>query len=102
LVAVLIYSPDTNNLNKFIAKLRPFTEDGGRKSRANATRLLVVSGVCLTFGVPNLNLQQEKALEEFVSGSDVFTFPTTFVAFLNDHLHPFACMNDPEIKQICT
>jgi len=62
LVAVLNYSPDANNLNNFIAKLRPFTEDGGRKSRANTTRLKAVSGVCLTFGVQNLNPQQEKAL----------------------------------------
>ena len=61
---MLIYSPDANNLNNFIAKLRAFTEDGGRKSQANATRLKAVSGVCLTFGV------QEKALAEFPSGSD--------------------------------
>ena len=31
-----------------------------------------ISGVCLTFGVQNLNPQQEKALAEFLSGSDVF------------------------------
>jgi len=72
LVAVLNYSPDANNLNNFTAKLRLFTEDGGRKSRANATRLKAVSGVCLTFGVQNLNPQQEKALN----------LPTTFVGFL--------------------
>jgi len=77
-----------NNLNNFIAKLRPFTEDGGRKSRANATRLKAVSGVCLTFGVQNLNPQQEKALAEFLSGSDVFVnLPTMFVGFFNDHSH---------------
>jgi len=86
---VLNYSPDANNLNNFIAKLCPFTEDGGRKSRANATlRLTAVSGVCLTFGVQNLTPQQEKALAEFLSGSDVFVnLPTTFVAFFNDHSH---------------
>jgi len=85
---VLNYSPDANNLNNFIAKLRPFTEDGGRKSRANATRLIVVSGVCLTFGVQNVNPQQEKALAEFLSESDVFVnVPTTFVGFFNDHSH---------------
>jgi len=47
-----------------------------------------VSGVCLTFGVQNLNLQQEKALAEFLSGSDVLVnLPTTFVEFFNDHSH---------------
>ena len=30
-----------------------------------------ISGVCLTFGVQNLNPQQEKALAEFLCGSDV-------------------------------
>jgi len=85
---MLNYSPDVNNLNNFIAKLRPFTEDGGRKLPANATRLKAVSGVCLTFGVQNLNPQQEKALAEFLSGSDVFVnLPTTFVGFFNDHSH---------------
>jgi len=75
-----------NNLNNFNAKLCPFTEDGGRKSRANATRLKTAPGVCLTFGVQNLNPQQEKA--EFLSGSDVFVnLPTAFVGFFNDHLH---------------
>ena len=69
---MLIYSPDANNLNDFIAKLCAFTEGGRRKSRASATRVKAVSGVCLTFGVQNLNLQQEKAVAEFLSGSDVF------------------------------
>jgi len=64
LVAVLNYSPDANNLNNFMAKPRLFTEDGGRKSRANAARLKAVPGACLTFGVQNLNLQEEKALAE--------------------------------------
>jgi len=85
---VLNYSPDANNLNNFIAKLRPFTEDGGRKSRANATRLKAISGVSLTFGVQNLNPQQEKALADFLRGSDVFVnLARTFVGFFNDHLH---------------
>ena len=85
---MLNYSPEANNLNNFIAKLRPFTEDGGRKSRANATRFKAVSGVCLTFGVQNLNPQQEKTLAEFLRGSDVFVnLPTTFVGFFNDHSH---------------
>ena len=44
----LIYSPDANNLNKFIAKLRAFTEGGSRKLRANATRVKAVSGECST------------------------------------------------------
>jgi len=88
LVAVLNYSPAANNLNNFIAKLRLFTEDGGRKSRANATRLKAISGVCLTFGVQNFNPQQEKALAEFLSGSDVFVnLPTMFVGFFSDHSH---------------
>ena len=55
-----------------IAKLRVFTEGGRRKSRASATRVKAVSDVCSTFGVQNLNLQQEKAVAEFLSGSDVF------------------------------
>jgi len=46
-----------------------------------------VSDVCLTFGVQNLNPQQEKALAEFLSGSNVFiNLPTTFVGFFNDYL----------------
>ena len=85
---MLNYLSEANNLNSFIAKLGPFTEDGRRKSRANATRLKAISGVCLTFGVQNLNLQQEKALAEFLSGSDVFVIlPTTFVGFFKDHSH---------------
>ena len=72
LVGVLIYSPNANNLNKSIAKLCTFTEGGRRKSRARATRVKAVSGVCSKFGVQNLNLQQEKAVAEFLSGSDVF------------------------------
>ena len=124
---MLIYSPDANNLNNFIANLRAFTENGGRKLRANATRVEAVSGVCLTFGVQNLNSQQRKALAEFLSGSDVFVnLPTgyqmapekmsetlqqssslnTSSKSINDvcrvFQRPFACMNDPEIKQICT
>jgi len=88
LIARLNYLPDTNNLHNFIAKLHPFTEDGGRKSRANAIRLQAVSGVCLTFVVQNLNPQQEKALAEFLGGSDVLVnLPTTFVRFFNDHSH---------------
>ena len=69
---MLIYLPDANNLNNFIVKLCVFTEYGRRKSRANATRVKAVSGVCSTFGVQNLNLQQEKAVAEFLSGSNVF------------------------------
>ena len=33
---------------------------------------LAVSAVCSTFGVQNLNPQQEKAVAEFISGRDVF------------------------------
>jgi len=64
---MLNYLPNTNNLNNFIAKLRLFTEDDGIKSWANATRLKAISGVYLTFGVQNLNPQQEKALEAMYS-----------------------------------
>jgi len=64
-----------------MAKLRPFTE--GRKSRANAARVKAVSGACLTFGVQNLNLRQEKALAEAM----YYNLPTTFVGFFNDHSH---------------
>ena len=35
-------------------------------------RVKAVSGVCSTFGVQNLNPQQEKAVAEFFSGRDVF------------------------------
>ena len=69
---MLIYSPDANNLNDFIAKLRAFIEGGRRKSRASATRVKVVSGVCSTFGAQNLNPQQETAVAELLSGRDVF------------------------------
>ena len=68
---MLICSPDANNLNDFMAKLCAFTEGGRRKSRVSATRVKAVSGVCSTFGVQNLNPQQEKAVAEFLSGSDV-------------------------------
>ena len=76
---MLIYSSDANNLNNFIAKLRAFTEGDRRKSRAKATRVKAVSGVCSTFGVQNLNPQQEKAVAEFLSGIDVFVnLPTGY------------------------
>jgi len=79
-------SPYANNLNNVIAKPCLFTE--GTKWGASTTRLKAVSGVCLTFGVQNLNPQQEKALAEFLSGSNVFVnLPTTFVGFFNDHSH---------------
>ena len=84
---MLIYSPDANNLNDFIAKLRAFTEGGRRKSRASATRVKAVSGVCSTFGVQNLNPQQEKAVAEFLSGSDVF-LPTGYRKPLIYHMAP--------------
>ena len=86
---VLIYSPDANNLNHFIAKLRAFTEGGRRKSRANATRVKAVSGVCSTSGVQNLIPQQEKAVAEFLSGSDVFVnLPTGYGKPLIYHMAP--------------
>jgi len=92
---MLIYLPDANNSNVFIAKLCPFTcpltEDGGRKLQVNlnnATKLKAVSGVMLNVWGSNLNPQQEKALAEFLSGSDVFVnLPTKFVRFFNAHLH---------------
>ena len=61
-----------NNLNNFITKLCAITEGGRRNWRANASRVKAVSGVCSTFGVQNFNLQQIKAVAEFLSGSDVF------------------------------
>ena len=80
---MLIYSPDANNLNNFIAKLRAFTEGGRRKSRAN------VSGVCSTFGVQNLNPQQEKAVAEFLTESDIFVnLPTGYGKPLMYHMAP--------------
>ena len=69
---MLVYSPIANNLKNFITKLCAFTEGGRRNWRANASRVKAVSGVCSTFGVQNLNPQQEKAVAEFLSGSDVF------------------------------
>lgn len=37
------------------------------------------SGICSTFGVQTLYPQQERALSEFLSGSDVFVkFPTGY------------------------
>ena len=66
-----------NNLNKFVAKLCTFAEGGRRKLRANATRVKAVSGVCSTFGVQNHNPQEEKAVAEFLGGSDVFVNLTT-------------------------
>ena len=90
---MLTYLPDTNNSHNFLAKLHAFTEDGRRKLRANATRLKAVSGVCLTFGVRNLNLQQEKELAEFFSGSNVFinlpmqTAPLVVIELSKQHNH---------------
>ena len=76
---MLIYSPDASNLNNFIAELRAFTEGGRRKSRANATKVKAVSGACSTFGIQNVNKQQEKAVAEFLSGSEVFAnLPTGY------------------------
>ena len=42
------------------------------ENRELAPRVKAVSGVCSTFGVQNLNPQQEKAFAEFLSGSNVF------------------------------
>ena len=45
----------------------------------HATRLKAISGVCSAFGVQNLNPQQEKAVAEFLSGSNVFVnLPTEY------------------------
>ena len=86
---MLIYSPKANNLNNFVAKLRAFTEGDRRKSLANATRVKAVSGVCSTFGVQNLNPQQEKAVAEFLSGSDVFVnLPTGYGKPFIYHMAP--------------
>jgi len=94
---MLNYSPDENNLNNVIDKLRPFTDDEGRKSRANATRLNAVSGVRLTFGVQNLNhIRNEKRhLQKRCIRKLAYDVCPVFQ-------RPFACMNDPEIKQIYT
>ena len=86
---MLIYSPIANNLNNFITKLCAFTEGGRRNWRANASRVKAVSGVCSTFGVQNLNPQQEKAIAEFLSGSDVFVnLPTGYGKPLIYHMAP--------------
>ena len=78
-----------NNLNKFIAKLCTFTEGSIRKSRANATRVKAISGVCSTFGVQNLNPQQEMAVAEFLGRSDVFVnLPTGYGKPLMYHMAP--------------
>ena len=76
-------------MNKFIAKLRVLTEGGRRKSRANATRVKAVADVCWTFGVQNLNPQQEKAVAEFPSGSDVLVnLPAGYGKPLIYHMAP--------------
>ena len=67
---MLIYLPDANNLNNFIAKL--MAEENRGLTPQDLKPFLIVSGVCLTVEVQNLNPQQEKALAEFLSGSDVF------------------------------
>ena len=91
---MLIYSTDANNLNNFIAKLHAFTEGGRRRLRANATRIKAVSGVCSTSGVQNLNLQQEKAVPEVLSGSDVFVnLPTGYGKPLIYHMAPLVSGN---------
>ena len=55
----------------------------------NATRVKAVSGVCSTFGFQNLNAQQEKAVAEFLSGSDVFVnLPTGYGKPLIYHMAP--------------
>ena len=84
---MLIYLPDANNLNNLIAKLCAFTEGVRRKSSANFTRVKAVSGVFSTFGVQNLNPQQEKAVAEFLRGSDVFVnLPTGYGKHLIYHM----------------
>ena len=76
-------------MNKFIAKLRMLTEVGRRKSRANTTSVKAVSGVCSTFGVQNLDPQQEKAVAEFLSRSNVFVnLPTGYGKPLIFHMAP--------------
>ena len=86
---MLIYSPYANNLNDFIAKLRAFIEGGRRKSRASAARVKAVSGLCSTFGAQNLNPKQEKAVAEFLSGSDVFVnLPSGYGKPLIYHMAP--------------
>ena len=91
---MLIYSPKANNLNNFIAKLCMFTDDDRRTSQANATRVKAVSGVCSTFGVQNLKPQQEKAVAEFLSGSNVFVnLPTGYGKSLIYHMAPLVSGN---------
>ena len=86
---MLIYWCDAKNLNNFIAKFCVFTEGGRRKSRANATRVKAISDVCSTFGVQNLNPQQEKTVAEFLSGSNVFVnLPTGYGKPLVYHMAP--------------
>lgn len=76
---MLIYSRDLNNLNNFIAKLRAFNmaEEICELSQQDFQK--AVSVVCSTFGFEKLYPQQEKALSQYLSGSDVFVnLPTGY------------------------
>ena len=58
-------------------------------ARSLKVSVKAVSGVCSTFGVQNLNPQQEKAVAEFLSGSDVFVnLPTGYGKPLRYHIAP--------------
>ena len=61
-------------LRKFL-----YTRKGGSENLYISKTTGAGSGVCSTLGVQNLNPQQEKALAEFLSGSDVFVnLPTGY------------------------
>ena len=60
-----------------------------KENREPTPQVKAVSGVCSTFGVQNLNPQQEKAVSEFLSGSDVFiNLPTGYGKPLIYHMAP--------------
>ena len=76
---MLIYSPDANNLSNLLPYFARSLKVAEENRELNATRVKAVSGVCSTFGFQNLNPQQEKAVAEFFSGSDVFVnLPTRY------------------------
>ena len=97
---MLIYSPDENNLNNLIAKLRAFTEDGRRKSRNNATRVKAVSGVCSTFNSVIIFFDMYGLHTKY--SDNKYSLKSINEDVCRVFQRPFACMNDPEIKQICT
>ena len=71
MVAVLIYSPDANNLNKFIANFARSLKVAEENRELTPQELKPFLVYARQFGVQNFNPQQEKAVAEFLSGSDI-------------------------------